>query len=195
MQPLPVARKKVPQVILYGAREPHEYWTCLLARNLGGSAGQEERPPGAPMRSRRGFTLIEVVIALLIGGILTSIALTGFGTARGRFAVRGARNTFASLQARARAAAIEGGTITRLIVYTGGDSVAIVRNGVRLESVHFRNEFNVDVRAASDITLCMSPRGYAADACNSFTTPVTVTFAANADTASVRILPLGQLVY
>jgi prepilin-type N-terminal cleavage/methylation domain-containing protein len=147
------------------------------------------------MRSRRGFTLIEVVIALLIGSILTSIALSGYGNARGRFAVRGARNTFVSLVARARAAAIEGGTTAQLIVYPGGDSVAVVRDGVTLESIHFQNEFKVDVQAASDITLCMSSRGYAADACNSFTTPVTVTFQANADTASVRILPLGQVVF
>lgn len=147
------------------------------------------------MRGRRGFTLIEVVIALLIGSILTSIALTGFGNARGRFAVRGARNSFVSLHARARAAAIEGGTIARLMVFPGGDSAVVVRNGVRLDGLDFRTEFNVDVQAASTVVLCMSPRGYASDTCNSFTTPVAVRFAFGADTASVQILPLGQLVY
>lgn len=147
------------------------------------------------MRAPRGFTLIEVVIALLIGSILTSIALTGFGNARGRFAVRGARNTFASLHARARAAAIEGGTTAQLTVYPSGDSVTVVRSGTTLESIRFGEEFDVDVQASANVVLCMSSRGYALDTCNSFSSPVTVTFAFGADTASVQILPLGQLLY
>ncbi|MDP2957912.1 MAG: type II secretion system protein [Longimicrobiales bacterium] len=147
------------------------------------------------MRAPRGFTLIEVVIALLIGSILTSIALTGFGNARGRFAVRGARNTFVSLHARARAAAIEGGTTARLTVYPSGDSVTIVRGGTTLESIRFGEEFDVDVQASANVVLCMSSRGYALDTCNSFSSPVRVTFAFGADTASVQILPMGQLVY
>lgn len=147
------------------------------------------------MRVPRGFTLIEVVIALLIGSILTSVALTSFGNARGRFAVRGARSTFVSLHARARAAAIEGGTTARLRIFPGGDSVAVVRGGTTLETIHFGEELNVDVQATSDITVCMSPRGFADDSCNSFTTPVTLRFVSSGDTASVQILPLGQLVY
>jgi len=41
----------------------------------------------------------------------------------------------------------------------------------------------------------MSPRGFANDACNSFSTPVTVTFQFRADTASVQILPMGQVLW
>lgn len=58
-------------------------------------------------RQRHGFSLIESVIAILIGSILTSIALSSYGSVRGTFAVRGARNTFAALHARAPAQAIE----------------------------------------------------------------------------------------
>lgn len=147
-------------------------------------------------RSRHGFSLVELVIALVIGSILTSIALSSYGNARGRFAVRGARNTFASLHARARAQAIELGTTVRLTVDLAGDSVALWAGTDRLEVVDFGGELNVDVASSSgNLRLCMSPRGYADTSCNSFSSPVTLTFQAGADTASVQILPLGQLVY
>lgn len=147
------------------------------------------------MRVPRGFTLIEVVIALLVGSILTSIAMTGYGNAKGRFAVRGARNTFVSVHARARAAAIEGGATTRLHVFPTGDSVTVVRGGVTLESVNFKNVFGVDVQASGNLTLCMSSRGFADTACNSFSSPATLNFRFGADGAAIEILPMGQLVY
>lgn len=148
-------------------------------------------------RSRRGFTLIELVIALLIGGILTSIALSGFGSARGAYAVRGARNTMTSLHARARANAIERGTRVRMIVDPAGDSVTLRRDTTLIETVHFNRELEVDIRTSTGgtVVLCMNPRGYADEACNSFTTPVQVTFWRNADSASVGILTLGQMYY
>ncbi|MBW3533909.1 MAG: prepilin-type N-terminal cleavage/methylation domain-containing protein, partial [Gemmatimonadetes bacterium] len=73
--------------------------------------GRPQTPP-PPMRtdamrlSSNGFTLIEVVIVLTIGVILTRIALTTFGGVQDRLAVRQARSMFASLHARTRAQAI-----------------------------------------------------------------------------------------
>jgi prepilin-type N-terminal cleavage/methylation domain-containing protein len=148
------------------------------------------------MRAPRGFTLIEVVIALLIGSILTSIALSSYGNAQGRFAVRGARNTFTSLHARARATAIERGTTVRLLVDVGGDSVVITRGTTVVEKIRFDEEFRVDLQSTSgNLLLCMNARGYADTGCTNFSAAVTVTFRQNADTASVRILPLGQLIF
>lgn len=147
--------------------------------------------------SRRGFTLIELVIALVIGSILTSIALAGFGNARGPFAVRGARNTMVSMHARARAHAIEKGQRVVLYVDPGGDSVSITTDSTVIETIYFGSELNVDIQTGSGsaVRLCMNPRGYATEACNSFTTPMRVTFWHNADSASVGLLTLGQLVY
>lgn len=148
------------------------------------------------MRARRGFTLIEVVIALLIGSILTSIALSQFGNARGGFAVRGARNTFISLHARTRAQAIELGTTIRLYLLVNGDSVTIRNGSTVLETVHFGDELHVDLSStAGSLRLCMNSRGYADTDCNSFSSTVTVTFKQNADSTQLKILPLGQLVY
>lgn len=148
------------------------------------------------MQLRRGFTLIELVIALLIGSILTSIALSSYGNARGSFAVRGARNTFASLHARARAQAIELGQTVRVLVDVAGDSVVLWSDGVSLETVDFTDELNVDLQSTvGSFRLCMSPRGYADTDCNTSSTTVTLSFWQNADSASLKILPLGQLVY
>ena len=147
-------------------------------------------------RRIHGFTLIEVVIALLIGSILTSIALSSYGNARGAFAVRGARSTFASVHARARAQAIELGATVRFQVDVSGDSVALWSSGNWLETVRFGDEMKVDVRTSEgDFRLCLNSRGYADPDCNSFTSPVKITFWQNADSASVTLLPLGQLVF
>ncbi len=148
------------------------------------------------MRGVRGFTVIEVVIVLLIGSILTSIALSSYGDARGRFAVRGARTTFASVHARARAQAIELGSTVRLLVDVSGDSVSLWSDSTHLETIHLADELNVDIRSSSgSLTLCMNSRGYADTDCNSFTGIVKVSFWQNADSASLNLLPMGQLVW
>lgn len=146
------------------------------------------------MRRSNGFTLIELAISLLIGTILVSIALGGYGKARGRFAVRGARDTFASMVARTRAQAIEAGSRMQLVVDVDGDSI-FLNNGTRnLETIHFADELHTDVQSSvGTFRLCMNSRGYADMDCNSST--VVVSFWQNADSASVRVLPLGQLVY
>src|SRR5687768_8788025 len=74
-----------------------------------------DQPPAPsldiPMTNRRsGFTMIELVIAITIGIVLTGIAYRGFAGYMGRTAARSARTTFASLHARTRANAIEMGT-------------------------------------------------------------------------------------
>ncbi len=146
-------------------------------------------------RRPRGFTVIELVIVLVVGSILTSIALVSYRNARGRFAVRGARNSFVVLQARARADAIEGGANTWLIADMDGDSVYLVRGGTTLEMMHFDDEFHVDLRSSSgDFRLCMTPRGFADPGCpGSISSIVTLQFWQNADSSSIQILPLGQL--
>jgi len=149
------------------------------------------------MVRRGGFTLIELVIALLIGSILTSIALSSYGNARGGFAVRGARTTFASLHARARAQAIEAGSMMRLFVDVAGDSAYITDGSDNLETIHFDDELHVDVKSSTgaNLRICMNSRGFADTDCTNFSSNVSVTFWHNADSVSITVMPLGQLVY
>ena len=70
------------------------------------------------------------------------------------------------------------------------------RDSEVLDVMDFGEEFNVDVQTSTDseVQLCMNPRGFADTGCNSFTSPVTVTFLLMSDVASVVILTLGQMV-
>ncbi len=145
-------------------------------------------------RRARGFTLVEVIIALVIGGILTSIAIRGIGMTSPGLATRQARNLFVGMAARARAQAVESGQTTMLITNTVGDSVMILAGGRIVEKVRFDGELDVDIQASSNVVrLCMSPRGYANPDCNSFSSPVKVAFVAGTKSESVEILPLGQI--
>lgn len=144
---------------------------------------------------RAGFTLIEMVIVLVVGTLLTSIAISSFQGIQGRAAARQAREVFASLHARARATAIEMGETTFLEVDRDGDSVWVRRGASRVETLHFDRELGAHIRGTGTLRLCMNPRGFAVTSCNSFSTTETLVFEAGGDTASVHLLTLGQLRY
>ncbi|HEY2164609.1 MAG TPA: prepilin-type N-terminal cleavage/methylation domain-containing protein, partial [Gemmatimonadaceae bacterium] len=57
-------------------------------------------------RSRRGFSLIEMMVVLVIAGITMAMAMPKFAGMRDRMAVRSAKQQFSSYLATARAAAI-----------------------------------------------------------------------------------------
>lgn len=134
-------------------------------------------------------------MVLMVGSVLTSIAIQSFNGISGRFAARGARQTLLSMHARARAQAVEFGQTVRLNVDPGGDSVWLSQGADILTVVDFEEEFNVDVRTSTDSNLkvCMNARGFADTGCNNFVSPVTITFLLASDTFSVRVLTLGQM--
>lgn len=149
------------------------------------------------METRSGFTILELIIVILVGAILTTIAVRGLGSVQSRASVRQARNVYASMHARARAQAVELGERVELRIDPVGDSIWLSRDGAVLHVVRFRSEMGVDIRAGSNThTVCMDPRGFADASCNSFeSSPLTLTFAQGADTASLQVLPLGQVLY
>lgn len=147
-------------------------------------------------KSERGFTFVEIIVVIAIGAILVSMAVRGFGDASSGMTVRGARESFAGLQARTRAIAIERGELTRLRIDTSNDRVWIeAADGSRIDGIDLQQTRGVDVQstAASPITLCMNPRGFADTTCNSFTGAVDVEFVQGQRRVEVTILPLGQL--
>ena len=148
------------------------------------------------MERRRGFTLIEVVVVIMVGAVLLSLAINAFGGVRAGYAVREARTAFAALHARTRAQAIEFGQTVELHVDAGGDSVWIARNDTILETLRLGNELGVDLRSGtSPVTLCVNSRGYGDTGCTSFGSPLAFYFVNASDTAGIEMFPLGQLRY
>lgn len=153
-------------------------------------------PAGRTMNRRLGFTLIEIITALIIGAVLLGIAVASWQGASSRFAVRGARNSFVTLVARTRAQAIENGSMVALGASMSGDSVWITNGTTTYEVVHFMDDSHVDLRSSTgDFRLCMNSRGYGDTNCNSFSSAVTLQFWQGGDSTSVEVLPLGQVVY
>lgn len=151
------------------------------------------------MNDRRGFSLIELVLVLAVGGLLAAVAVNTFTSVQPRMATRSADSGFQTLHAQARAYAVERGTRTRFVVDAGQNRVSVfVGVGADEElvrSVDFLSAYNVEIDAAgSPVQLCMSPRGFGEVGCNSFTNAADVTFRRAGESRSVRILPLGQLI-
>lgn len=145
-----------------------------------------------------GFTMIELVAVIAIGAVLMSIALQGFGNTTSRFATRNARQSFAAMQARTRAHAIERGDLTRLNVDPAGDRVWIEGSAGVVEALDFGTDREVDIQTGSSglVTLCMNARGFGETSCNSFgSNTMSVSFVQGGQTSEVTILPLGQLVW
>ena len=149
-------------------------------------------------KSHSGFTIIELIVVIAVGSILTSIALTQISGAQGRIAVKGARTTYAAVHARARAHGIEMGRNVRLHVESAGDSIWIEHDGGVLEKVRFAGEHRVDLRitptgSPTTFTLCFSPRGYTDPNCNSTNSILRIEFWQGSDSTTLLMLPMGQL--
>lgn len=143
---------------------------------------------------RRGFTLIEMLIVVVLGAILTQMAIRGVGLVSSHISAREARNVFQGMVARTRAQAIESGLPTVLIADAVGDSVMVLAGGRIVENVHFGQEMGIDIQTeAARTQLCMTPRGFANTTCNSFSSPLRMTFVRGSESETILILPLGQL--
>jgi prepilin-type N-terminal cleavage/methylation domain-containing protein len=156
----------------------------------------------AMTRKRAGFTLIELLVVIMIGSILIGITLAGFQNAQAAYAARGGKTQYATFHQRARARAIEMGRTMVLFVDSNGDSAFIVDigAGVISDRLNLRRELRVDLRTSpSTFLVCMTPRGYADPTCPAYgfsvaNTPLTLQFWSGADSTTLIMLPMGQLV-
>ncbi len=148
----------------------------------------------APVRDTAGFTLPEIALALVISLILLSLTFRAAQPALESTSVRSAEHVFRALSARARAHAIERGTMVRLNIDPVGDSVWITRGNVTVESYDFRAELGIDLNTNKGAaSVCMTPRGFADPNCSSPSVFLTY-FEAPGVTRVVKMLPMGQIV-
>jgi prepilin-type N-terminal cleavage/methylation domain-containing protein len=163
-------------------------------------------------RGNRGFSLIELLFVIVIGGVLAGVAMSGFGNVRDVMAARSAKTSFMTMHQQARAMAVERGETIFIVVYTTQDRIVFYTpSGGFFDPVFFRDEFGVDIRTSiGGVTtnfsyyMCMTPRGYADVNCGSYaalgyaatmgTNEFDVEFWVGTNSDAVTVLPLGQLV-
>ena len=147
------------------------------------------------MRKRSsGFTVIELMVAIVLGGILAQMAIKGFGMVSSRLSAREAGTVFQGMLARTRAQAIESGLTTVLLADAAGDSVMVLANGRVVETIRFMERMGVDIQGPENVTrICMNPRGFANARCNSFESSIELSFVSGTGTETLTILPLGQV--
>ncbi len=121
--------------------------------------------------------MIEIVIVMVIGIALASVAVSAFAPAQRLYSISSARESFAALQ------------------NFSTDVVQITRDGTVLETVNFRESMNVDLKSGfTTMQLCMNSRGYGEVSCNSFSSGTDIYFIMNGDYKRMRVFPLGQMI-
>jgi prepilin-type N-terminal cleavage/methylation domain-containing protein len=151
------------------------------------------------MRGREGFTILELVIVLAIGGILATVVTATFSGVMDRIAVRSAQTEFLTLHAQTRALAIERGVSVRLAVDPTTGIVTIEQGcdglGTVFQSRDFEGNHAVTLETSGGtLGLCMTPRGYADPAQNTFDGETRIAFVRGDRLLSVVLFPLGQAV-
>ena len=149
------------------------------------------------MRHRTaGFTGIEILIVLVIGGILMGMALPAFGRALARRGAQNARDALVTLSARARNLAIERGATVTLGVDVAAGRAWIAQGTDTLDVLDYSGEFDADLTArrnAALLQVCFTPRGIGGACSSSTLLPDTVIFKRGAHTARAEVRVLGQV--
>ncbi|MEX0979642.1 MAG: GspH/FimT family pseudopilin [Gemmatimonadota bacterium] len=141
------------------------------------------------MKRTGGFSMVELVIVLMVGGVLMGIAIPTISPVMNNFQARSAQNSFVSIVGKARAQAIERGTEVRFYVNMAGDSAWVEGDD---GAYRFRDRNGVDLQSTvGSIEMIMTPRGFARGTSSS----VTVRFVRGSAQSEVTLLPLGQVVF
>lgn len=144
--------------------------------------------------TRRGFTLIEILMVIAIIGAVAALTYPRIAEGLNRENVRSARQAITTMHARARATAIQRGRTTSL-VHNGNVVLVLSRHPVTgaldtiSDPVNIYNSYGGVVQTWSRDTLVFDPRGVGME---TSATSIMVRKAALADT--IRITPVGSVI-
>ncbi len=150
------------------------------------------------LRGSRGFTAVELIVALVILALLASIFMPALGRQAPRKAVASARDSFAGLHAMARASAIQYGRTTRLRIqapYTIWVEVTNSAGGIDTlgNVMYLDKEFSKVTVASNRSTLCYGPRGLPVQPTGCDSPDATITFTHSDIATGVTISAAGRL--
>lgn len=141
---------------------------------------------------RNGFSMLEMLLVLVIGGVILAVGTRQYSQISNSRAVGNAANAMVSIANRARSEAMRGGKVVYLRAYMGNDRVEVETATDSLLHEQDMGDDGVEM-TGSDISICYAARGYALPGCTGVTSTVTLHFVRGVDTASVQVLPLGQI--
>lgn len=144
------------------------------------------------MKTRPGFTLIEMAFVLMIGAIIMGVGSREYSQLANERAVGNARDALILTAYRARSEAMRSGSIVHMRVRPDSGLVRVSTASGQLLHTLDAAAYGTTM-VGGPMSVCYTARGYALPGCTSFTDGRAVGFARGADTAAVVVLPLGQV--
>ncbi len=143
--------------------------------------------------NRRGLTLIELVIVIVLIGVMAGLGFPRLGDAMTKQSVRSARTLVVGLVAKARATAIQRGSATRFIVSNGKITIQssnpvtnVTQTVGNVEDLGSR--YGVTVQPSS-LTLTFDGRGIGME-----TTETTISITKGSYGSKIVISPVGRVI-
>jgi prepilin-type N-terminal cleavage/methylation domain-containing protein len=122
----------------------------LRADPLGHSCGSNAaRPPRSRSRPRRGFSIAEILVVMIIAGLVMKMALPRFAAMRDRMAVRAAKQQIGAYLVTARATAIRRSRASKFKIQNN----TIWATTIKSDGTDSTIAFNVPLLTARGVTV------------------------------------------